>query len=132
MGGTPRPGHPRHLRRRRPAPSGRPGPDQRHRPLTVGRHARPGPPDQPYRAIPGIDQDDPLAAYEHRRRPPLDQPRRHRPLHGQGTHVLPNTPRVLEEWDGFTYTPVGTAADLTEARRRTHGAEPHTDHTPPG
>ncbi|MFD7446731.1 DUF6087 family protein [Streptomyces sp. NPDC059909] len=96
----------------------------------MGKHARPGPPDQPSRAVPALDQDDPLTAYECRRRPPLDQPRRHQPLHGGGGHVLPGTPRVLEEWDGFTYVPVGTTADLTTAQRWAHGTEPHTDHRP--
>ncbi|MFE7778725.1 DUF6087 family protein [Streptomyces sp. NPDC057445] len=83
----------------------------------MGKHARPGPPNQPSRAVPAVDPDDPLAAYERRRQPPLDQPRRHRPLHGHAGHLHPDTPRVLEEWDGFTYTPVGTAADLATAQR---------------
>ncbi|MEW2128984.1 DUF6087 family protein [Streptomyces sp. NPDC005435] len=92
----------------------------------MGKHARPGPPNQPARAFPRVDEDKPLAAYEKRRRPPMDVYRRHRPLHGEGGHVRPDEPRVLEKWDGFAYGPVGTAADLAEAQRwvdeRRHGS----------
>lgn len=76
----------------------------------MGRHARPPtPPDS-------VDPDDPLAPYQRRRQPPMEGPRRHRPLHGGGSHREPETPRVLEAWDGFTYRPVGTAPDLAAAR----------------
>ncbi|KUF14820.1 MULTISPECIES: DUF6087 family protein [Streptomyces] len=83
----------------------------------MGKHSRPGPPNQPSRAIPRTDDGDPLAAYHKRRRPPLDVWRRHRPLHGGGGHLRPEGPRVLEEWNGFLYEPAGTAANLAEARR---------------
>jgi hypothetical protein len=83
----------------------------------MGRHSRPGPPNQPSRAVPRVDADDPLAAYEKRRRAPLDIWRRHRPLHGGGAHLRPEEPRALEEWNGFSYEPVGTAANLAEAQR---------------
>ncbi|MEU5427425.1 DUF6087 family protein [Streptomyces olivoreticuli] len=83
----------------------------------MGKHSRPGPPNQPSRAIARFDADDPLSPYERRRHMPLDQYRRHRPLHGGAVHVRPDEPRVLEEWDGFTYVPVGTASDLTAARK---------------
>ncbi|WP_328392335.1 DUF6087 family protein [Streptomyces sp. NBC_00390] len=46
----------------------------------------------------------------------MDIYRRHRPLHGGGGHLRPTEPRVLEEWDGFAYTPAGTAPDLTAAQ----------------
>ncbi|WP_318279429.1 MULTISPECIES: DUF6087 family protein [Streptomyces] len=62
-----------------------------------------------------MDPLDPLAPYEKRRRPPLDIYRRHRPLHGGAGHLRPEEPRALEEWDGFTYTPAGTAPDLAAA-----------------
>jgi hypothetical protein len=38
----------------------------------MGKHRRPGPPNQPSRAAPRVDADDPLAAYDKRRRPPMD------------------------------------------------------------
>jgi len=83
----------------------------------MGKHSRPGPPNQPSRAVPHVDADDPLAAYDKRRRPPLDVWRRHRPLHGGGGHLRPDEPRALEEWNGFTYGPAGTAVNLAEAQQ---------------
>ncbi|TBO59428.1 hypothetical protein EYS09_12055 [Streptomyces kasugaensis] len=81
----------------------------------MGKHSRPGPPNQPSRAAAPVDPSDPLAPYEKRRRPPLDIYRRHRPLHGGAGHLRPEEPRALEEWDGFTYAPAGTAPDLASA-----------------
>jgi hypothetical protein len=81
----------------------------------MGKHSRPGPPNQPSRAVPSVGTDDPLAAYSKRRRPPMDIYRRHRPVHGGAGHLRPDEPRVLEEWDGFTYAPAGTASDLAAA-----------------
>ena len=83
----------------------------------MGKHSRPGPPNQPPHAVPRVDADDRLAAYAKRRRPPLDVYRRHRPLHGGGGHLRPEEPRALEEWDGFMYVPAGTAPDLATAQR---------------
>ncbi|MGP2436330.1 DUF6087 family protein [Streptomyces sp. JW3] len=83
----------------------------------MGKHSRPGPPNQPSRAIPRTDDGDPLAAYNKRRRPPLDVWRRHCPLHGGGGHLQPDEARALEEWNGFAYAPAGTAANLAEAQR---------------
>ncbi|MFQ6197010.1 DUF6087 family protein [Streptomyces sp. NPDC000405] len=83
----------------------------------MGKHSRPGPPNQPSRAVPRLDADDHLAAYDKRRRPPLDIYRRHRPLHGGAGHLRPDQPRALEEWDGFSFVPAGTAADLAAAQR---------------
>jgi hypothetical protein len=83
----------------------------------MGKHRRPGPPNQPSQATPRVDPDDPLAHYHKRRRPPLDVYRRHRPLHGNASHLRPEEPRALEEWNGFTYEPSGTAANLAEAQR---------------
>ncbi|MFH8219526.1 DUF6087 family protein [Streptomyces sp. NPDC018057] len=83
----------------------------------MGKHSRPGPPNQPSRAFPSPPADDRLAAYDKRRRPPLDVWRRHRPLHGGGGHLRPDEPRALEAWNGFSYEPAGTAANLAEARR---------------
>ncbi|KIF06531.1 hypothetical protein PL81_06930 [Streptomyces sp. RSD-27] len=82
----------------------------------MAKHRRPGPPNQPSRAVPRIDPADPLAAYDKRRRPPMDVHRRHRPVHGGGSHVHPDAPRVLEEWNGFHYTVIGTAPDLAVAK----------------
>lgn len=82
----------------------------------MGKHRRPGPPNQPSRDTPRVDPGDPLAAYNKRRRPPLDGPRRHRPLHGGASHVDPRAVRVLEEWTGFAYEPIGTAPDLKAAQ----------------
>ncbi|WP_062204853.1 DUF6087 family protein [Streptomyces sp. NBRC 109706] len=82
----------------------------------MGKHRRPGPPNQPSRAVPRVDEADPLAAYRRRRRPPMDVHRRHRPVNGGAGHVRPGEARVLEEWDGFAYQVVGTAADLAAAR----------------
>ncbi|MFJ5645809.1 DUF6087 family protein [Streptomyces sp. NPDC093223] len=94
----------------------------------MGKHSRPGPPNQPSRAVPRIDGGNALAAYSKRRRPPLDIHRRHRPLHGGSGHLRPEEPRVLEEWNGFSYELAGTAPDLAEALRwvdeHTSGEEP--------
>jgi hypothetical protein len=46
----------------------------------------------------------------------MDQYRRHRPVSGGGGHLRSGEPRVLEEWDGFTYEVVGTALDLAAAQ----------------
>ncbi|WKX72337.1 DUF6087 family protein [Streptomyces sp. XD-27] len=83
----------------------------------MGKHSRPEPPNQPSRAIPRVDADDPLAAYGKRRRPPMDQYRRHQTVHRGASHLRPDEPRVLEEWDGFAYRVVGTAGNLAEARK---------------
>lgn len=83
----------------------------------MGKHRRPGPPNQPSRAVPRVDATDPLAAYSKRRRPPLDIYRRHRPLHCGASHLRPDEPRALEEWDGFTFTLAGTAPNLAAAQR---------------
>ncbi|MEV2228877.1 hypothetical protein AB0H69_09920 [Streptomyces phaeochromogenes] len=64
----------------------------------MGKHSRPGPPNQPSRAIPRAVADDPLAPYNKRRRPPMDQYRRHRPVSGGGGRLRSGEPRVLEEW----------------------------------
>ncbi|MYZ09655.1 hypothetical protein GT028_20085 [Streptomyces sp. SID2999] len=82
----------------------------------MGKHSRPGPPNQPSRAVPRVDADNPLAAYDKRRRPPMDVYRRHRPAHGGASHLRPDEPRVLEEWNGFAYEPAGTAPGLAAAR----------------
>ncbi|MFJ2060528.1 DUF6087 family protein [Streptomyces sp. NPDC087908] len=81
----------------------------------MGKHSRPGPPNEPSRAIPDVDPGDPLAAYDKRRRPPLDVHRRHRPLHGGGGHLRAEEPRALEEWNGFSYEPAGIAANPADA-----------------
>ncbi|RKT07503.1 hypothetical protein BX286_5565 [Streptomyces sp. 3211.6] len=81
----------------------------------MAKHRRPGPPNQPSRATPRVDPTDPLAAYNERRRAPMDVGRRHRPVNGGGSHLRPEEPRVLEEWNGFMYTVVGTAPDLAAA-----------------
>ena len=83
----------------------------------MGKHSRPGPPNQPSRAVAHIDADEPLDAYHKRRRPPMDTYRRHRTTHGGAGHLRPDDPRVLEEWDGFTYQVVGTADDLAAAQK---------------
>ncbi|MEU3281743.1 DUF6087 family protein [Streptomyces antibioticus] len=70
----------------------------------------------PSRAVPRVDADDPLAAYDKRRRPPMDIYRRHRPVHGGASHLRPGGPRVLEEWDGFAYQVIGTAPGLAAAQ----------------
>ncbi|WP_331747691.1 DUF6087 family protein (plasmid) [Streptomyces sp. NBC_00984] len=62
-----------------------------------------------------MDANDPLAAYNKRRRPPMGIYRRHRPEH-RGGHLRPDEPRVLEEWDDFTYQVVGTAPNLAKAQ----------------
>jgi hypothetical protein len=82
----------------------------------MGKHRRPGPPNQPSRATARIDPNDPLAAYVKRRRATMDQYRRHRPLHGGAGHLHPSEARVLEERTGFAYEPVGTAPDLAAAQ----------------
>ncbi|AXQ57159.1 DUF6087 family protein [Streptomyces koyangensis] len=83
----------------------------------MGKHSRPGPPNQPSRAVPSVGGGDRFAAYDKRRRAPVDVWRRHRPLHGGGSHLRPGEPRVLEEWNGFSYEPVGTARNLAQAQQ---------------
>jgi hypothetical protein len=83
---------------------------------SMAKHRRPGPPNQPSGAVPQIDPDALLAAYDKRRQPPVDAHRRHLPVHGGAGHLRPDEPRVLEEWDGFAYQLVGTAPDLAGAR----------------
>ncbi|MFI1707741.1 DUF6087 family protein [Streptomyces griseoruber] len=95
----------------------------------VGKHSRPGPPNQPSRAVPRIDDGDPLAAYNRRRRAPMDVYRRHRPLHGGGGHLRPDEPRALEEWDGFAYVPAGTADNLAAAQAWSNGSDPGTENS---
>ncbi|MFL4904481.1 DUF6087 family protein [Streptomyces sp. MMS24-I2-30] len=90
----------------------------------MGKHRRPGPPNQPSRATAHVDPHDPLATYVKRRRAPMDQYRRHRPLHGGGGHLHPGEARVLEEWTGFAYKPVGTAPDLAAAQAWLHDLDP--------
>ncbi|MEU6479554.1 DUF6087 family protein [Streptomyces sp. NPDC047017] len=90
----------------------------------MGKHSRPGPPNQPSRAVPRVDAGDPLAAYRKRRRPPLDIYRRHRPLHGGGGHLHPCEPRALEAWNGFRYELAGTAPDLMTAQKWVDEAGP--------
>ncbi|WP_110945750.1 DUF6087 family protein [Streptomyces avicenniae] len=90
----------------------------------MGRHRRPGPPNQPSRAVPVHNPADPLGPYERRRRPPGDTWRRQRPLLGGAGHLRPTESRVLEEWDGFAYVVVGVAPDLAVATRWVHGDHP--------
>lgn len=94
----------------------------------MAKHRRPGPVNQPSRAVPRIDGDDPLAAYDKRRRPPMDTYRRHRPAHGGAGHLRPDEPRVLEEWDGFAYQIIGTAPNLAAAQA--WADEPGNEHDP--
>ncbi|MFI1105924.1 DUF6087 family protein [Streptomyces melanogenes] len=67
--------------------------------------------------MPRVDADDPLAAYHRRRRPPMDVWRKHRPLHGGGSHVQPDEARALIEWNGFAYEMTGTAPTLAAAQQ---------------
>ncbi|MFE3941254.1 DUF6087 family protein [Streptomyces sp. NPDC059118] len=90
----------------------------------MGKHSRPGPPNQPSRAVARIDADDPLAAYKRRHRPPMDVYRRHRPLHGGASHLRPDESRALEAWDGFAYVPAGTAESLLAAQVWVNGTSP--------
>lgn len=103
----------------------------------MGKHRRPGPTDQPSRAIPRPRTDDSTAdggleemaaTYERRRRPPLDLTRRHLPLHGHGAHVQPDQPRLLQEWDGFAFTPAGTADNLAAAQQWVNAPHATEDH----
>ncbi|MDH6630043.1 hypothetical protein M2271_007893 [Streptomyces sp. LBL] len=83
----------------------------------MAKHRRPGPPNQPSRVVAGIDVENPLAAYNKRRRPPMDEYRRHRIMLDRACHLRPDEPRVLEEWDGFNYQVVGTAPGLAAANK---------------
>ena len=82
----------------------------------MAKHRRPGPPNQLSRAVPRVDADNPLAAYNKRRRPPMDIHRRHRPVHGGAGHLRPDEPRVLDVWVGFAYEVVGTPPGLAAAQ----------------
>ncbi|MFD4577511.1 DUF6087 family protein [Streptomyces sp. NPDC058417] len=90
----------------------------------MGKHRRPGPPNQPPLAVPRADPDDLLAAYDKRRRAPMDVYRRHRPLCGGANHLSPDQPRALEIWDGFAYAPAGTAQNLQAAQAWANSAHP--------
>ncbi|MFF3321515.1 DUF6087 family protein [Streptomyces sp. NPDC002889] len=37
--------------------------------------------------------------------------------HGGSGHLRPDEPRVLEEWNGFSHEPAGTAPDLATAQK---------------
>ncbi|MCZ9342587.1 DUF6087 family protein, partial [Streptomyces sp. TRM76130] len=65
---------------------------------------------------PSVDAADPLAAYNKRRQPPMDVYRRHQPVHGGAGHLRPDEPRVLEEWTGFAYVPIGMVTGLAAAQ----------------
>ncbi|MEU1407984.1 DUF6087 family protein [Streptomyces sp. NPDC005728] len=93
----------------------------------MGKHRREGPPDQPSRAVAGIDPGNPLAAYERRRRPPMDVWRKQRPLHGGAGHVHPDQPRALLAWNGFTYEMTGTAQNLAAAQQWVNTTAPGTE-----
>lgn len=64
-----------------------------------------------------MNADDPLAAYNKRRRPPMDTYCRHSPVHGGAGYLRPDEPRGLEEWDDFAYQVVGPAPDLASVQR---------------
>ncbi|MFE9630894.1 DUF6087 family protein [Streptomyces sp. NPDC006463] len=102
--------------RRRPPPGARPRDAFARNGLRTSRHGQ-APPSRTTRpTLPRIDAADPLARYDKRRRPPRDIYRRHRPVHGGANHLRPDEPRVLEQWDGFTYEVIGTTPDLVAAR----------------
>ncbi|WP_254047187.1 DUF6087 family protein [Streptomyces aureus] len=71
-----------------------------------------------------MNAEDPLDTYDKRRRPPPDDCHRHRPFPGCGGHLRPDEPRVLEQRDGFTYVPAGTAPDLATAQACANEAGP--------
>ncbi|WP_240204606.1 DUF6087 family protein [Streptomyces actuosus] len=79
----------------------------------------------PEPAVPRVDADDPLAPYRKRCRPPMDVYRCHRPVHGGASHLRPDGPRVLEEWDAFTYQVIGTAPSLAAAQNWVARPRPH-------
>lgn len=81
----------------------------------MGKHRRPGPLDQPSRAVPRPDRSDPFLLYQQRRREPADGPRRHHSLQA-GSPFGTYDPHILEEWDGYRYRPAGIAPDLVVAR----------------
>ncbi|MCX5231311.1 DUF6087 family protein [Streptomyces sp. NBC_00233] len=54
----------------------------------------------------------------------MDVHRRHRPVHGGAGHPRPDEPQVLEQWDGFTYAPAGTAPDRATAQAWANGTAP--------
>lgn len=87
----------------------------------MGRHARTGPrqPGDEPRRPERVDPNDPnvLAPFNRRRQPPIEGPRIHRAVHGGASHVLPAEPRLLFEWDGYSYQPAGTATDLASAQK---------------
>jgi hypothetical protein len=58
----------------------------------------------------------------------MDIYRRHRPVHGEASHLRPDEPRILEEWKGLAYEPVGTAPGLAAAQERVN--ELHLDDDP--
>ncbi|WP_328491292.1 DUF6087 family protein [Streptomyces zaomyceticus] len=64
--------------------------------------------------------DEPLEEWAERREQsrPVRGERRHFPLGdhtGHGSHVGPDAPRGLQEWDGHQWVPVGVADSLTAA-----------------
>ncbi|WP_412076131.1 DUF6087 family protein [Streptomyces xanthophaeus] len=77
----------------------------------MGRHRRPE-----HQAWPEPDPGSALAAFEERRRPPAGITRRHRPAGGGASHLRPDEPRLLQQWDGYAYAPAGTAPNLDSAR----------------
>lgn len=98
--------------------------------VSMAKHRRDRP-RQPGEGVSAIDPVDPLAAYTQRRLPPIDGPWIHRPLHGHASHIAPGSARLLLEWDGFAYQPVGTAPDLAAARAWARGFDPDYDPNAP-
>ncbi|MFH8337724.1 DUF6087 family protein [Streptomyces sp. AM6-12] len=68
--------------------------------------------------------DEPLEQWAERRerRRPARGERRATPLGDrpeQGTHVGPDTPRVIQEWNGWQWTPAGVTEGQTAAAAET-------------
>ncbi|MFI5752921.1 DUF6087 family protein [Streptomyces sp. NPDC051644] len=73
-------------------------------------------------------EDEPLDEWAPRReqRRPARGERRATPLGDQqhGTHVVPDAPRGIQEWDGDQWVPVGVANDLAAAADETGKGPP--------
>ncbi|MFJ3446108.1 DUF6087 family protein [Streptomyces sp. NPDC086081] len=72
--------------------------------------------------------DEPLEQWVERReeRRPARGERRLAPLGDQerGAHVDSHAPRVIQEWDGHQWVPVGVAEDFTTAAQEAGGDAP--------
>ncbi|MEW2066181.1 DUF6087 family protein [Streptomyces sp. NPDC007346] len=67
--------------------------------------------------------DEPLSEWAERRAAKIGRLRAVPLVSGDGpkaSHLNPDAPRAIQRWNGYTWEPYGTAANLAEAQRLLH------------